>query len=310
MKKQFFGIFCIIILIASCVTYSRSNPYPNKRDINYNGNTVYEFRANNPSDRIIIVLEGSGWNSSLGFYSNNRWEFTEIGALLIQVLRDTHTLVIPEKWNRSPENDYFDDLDARYIYTKENLVENYVSSINGYLNENNVSSIVLVGTSEGAALLPFVYENMDHRELVAGMVSIAFGGLSIYESYKISLNKDDVPEEWKHIYALVIESLDEIMEHSDSIEKNIFGVFYRQLASFIHIRPFDYYKNIDIPVLFIHGRNDWNMAVESTEYIQSNLPEKPYTFIIYKNMGHIPTKYFETRRFRNDIAKWIQENNL
>jgi dipeptidyl aminopeptidase/acylaminoacyl peptidase len=63
-------------------------------------------------------------------------------------------------------------------------------------------------------------------------------------------------------------------------------------------------------MLFIHGKKDWNMAVESTEYIQKNLSEKPFGYIYYKNMGHIPIKYNETIRLRNDIKEWINKNNL
>jgi esterase/lipase len=277
----------------------------------YNNNFVYEFKATDEStDKLIIIFEGSGWNSALGEYINGEWQFTEIGAQIIQVLRKDHVILIPEKWNRKPELDYFEDQNARYIYTKENLMKCYVTSIDAYLAEREFYSIVLIGTSEGAALLPLVYEKMKDKELVKGIVSIAFGGLSIYESYKINIMKSNISQDWKNVYSYVIKTYENISEYSESTEVNSYGVVYRWLASFIDLRPFDYYKNINIPILFIHGKQDWNMAIESTKYIQENLPEKPFEYIFYKNMGHIPLKYFETVRFRNDIKKWIISKNI
>ena len=81
-------------------------------------------------------------------------------------------------------------------------LQGYVSSINAYIAENNYSSIILVGTSEGAALLPLIYKGIDRKDLVKGMVSIASGGLSQYESYLISIEKDAVPEFWMNAYSL------------------------------------------------------------------------------------------------------------
>jgi esterase/lipase len=278
--------------------------------LQYNGNFVYEFASNNQSDKLLVVFEGSGWNSSLGEYLSNEWQFTEIGAQIIQILRENHTIIIPEKWNRNPEINYFEDAEARYKYTFENLLECYVTSLNKYLEEHKCSSIVLIGTSEGAAVLPFVYQKINKKYLVKAMIPIAFGGLSILESYKINIQKDEIPQDWRNVYAYAIESSQNIEEYVDSIETNPYGVVYRWLASFINIRPFDYYKDINIPLLFIHGEKDLNMAVESTKYVQENLPKKPFEYIYYKNMKHIPVKYFEMKRFREDIVKWINKHNL
>jgi esterase/lipase len=308
--KKYIGMFFIILFCASCVTFDKKDPYPNMKTIQYGSNFTYEFKSLEPSNKLLIVFEGSGWDSSLGKYANNQWEFTEIGAQLIQVLRKNHTILIPEKLGRKPGIDYFDDMEARYIYTKENLIDCYVTIINEYLDENPHSSVVLVGTSEGAMLLPLVYTKINNSELVKGMVAIAFGGFSIYESYQICAEKDGLSDDWKNVYLYAIGLYENINQYTESIETNSYGIVYRWMASFIDIRPFDYYKNINIPMLFIHGKKDWNMAVESTEYIQKNLSKKPFDYIYYENMGHIPIKYNETIRLRNDIKEWINRNNL
>jgi len=251
-------------------------------------------------------MDGSGSDSVLGLYLDDEWLFTGIGALFIQALREDHTILIPEKWNRIPGVDYSDDLDDRYFYIKENLINCYVSTIDSFLDENNYSTIILTGVSEGAAILPLVYENMKNKNLVKGIVSIASGGLSLYESYLINIEKENIPEFWKNAYAYSIKMNNNIEDFYESMEKSPMGLAHRQMASFLNYRAFDYYKNINIPILFIHGKNDLNVAVESTLYIQDNLPEKPFEYIIYNDMGHIPMTEEEINIFKNDVANWIR----
>jgi dipeptidyl aminopeptidase/acylaminoacyl peptidase len=149
---------------------------------------------------------------------------------------------------------------------------------------------------------------MKNKDLVKGMVSIAAGGLSMYESYLISIEKNDIPDFWKDAYSYSIGIYKNLEDYSESIETTPLGLVYRQMVSFMDLRPFDYYKNINIPVLFIHGNKDMNIAVESTMYIQKNLPDKPFEYIYY-DMGHIPMEEFEKIKFRKDIAKWIRKIN-
>jgi dipeptidyl aminopeptidase/acylaminoacyl peptidase len=90
----------------------------------------------------------------------------------------------------------------------------------------------------------------------------------------------------------------------DTVVENVYDVTFRWFNSFKNIRPFDYYKNINIPVLFVHGDNDYNIPVQSTVYIQENLPEKPFTYK-YFEWGHQPEKYSDVITFRNEVAEWI-----
>ena len=314
-KAASFLLFCTLFFF-SCTGFEKSvpidtnNPYPNMVTLTFGDSYIYEFKSFDiSSTRLIIDFTGSGWGSALGLYTDNEWRFTGTGAQLIQVLRSDHTIIIPEKWNRVPGINYIDDMEARFLYTIENLVESYVSTINSYIANNNYSSIFLVGTSEGAALLPLIYENMSQKYLVKGMVSIAAGGLSQYESYLISMEKDNVPEFWINAYSFSIGIQENIEHYYQSLETTPFGLVHRQMASFLNHRPFDHFVNIDIPILFIHGVNDMNIAVESTEYIEMNLPDKPFEYIYYEEMGHIPMNDPERKVFRDDVARWIRGIN-
>lgn len=269
--------------------------------LQYENTKAYEFK-NISSDKLIINIEGNGWTSNLGKKGKNRWNNVKVGSQIIQVLGSTHTVFIPEKWDRVPEVDYSWDFDAKIKYTMNNLLECYLASINNYLENNHYSSIVLIGVSEGAALLPLIYEDIKDKYNITGMVSWGFGGLSLYESYSILKDSSIVPDDYKVI----------VKYYFDMYSANNINSFIDEsyMLTLMGHRPFNYYTNINIPILFIHGERDFYVPVESTRYIQENLSEKSFEYIIYKDMAHGPLNYSQTIRVRNDIAKWINNKNL
>ena len=182
--------------------------------------------------------------------------------------------------------------------------------------------IIIAGYSAGATHLPMVYNELDASRITA-LISIAGGGLSMYEDAQIQLSKvhagvkpfdvawDDV---WRY-EAQVKTVLDYYREEPryDSINRvgiSNQGVTYRWLNSIIDKRAFDYYEYINIPVLFIHGERDSNVAVESTKYIADNLPDKPFDFIIYLNMRHAPGSLDELNSLRSKIKEWLISKEL
>jgi phage protein D len=56
----------------------------------YNNSQAYVF-PNTLSDRLIINIDGSGWDSALGTKNEKKWPVTHEGAQLLQVLRDRYT---------------------------------------------------------------------------------------------------------------------------------------------------------------------------------------------------------------------------
>jgi len=307
---RLFLVSVIIVLFFSCTTYNHRNPYPNMEILPYTNSQAYLFTSTG-TEKLIIIIEGSGWESVLGTKGKNRWTEIYYGGVLLKELNTSHTVLIPEKLKRQPGMVYIEDMDDREHYTAENLIACYSESINSYLINHEFSSIVLIGISEGAALLPLVYEKMNDKDKIVAMVSISFGGLSFYESYKILSNRLNVHPGWLEFYfsALYIFDPDNKPEDNkcmNSFEEGYYGYTIRWYSSLIHIRPFDYYRNITIPILFVHGLADYNVAVESTKYIQENLPEKPFEFLYYK-WGHGPGKYRDIIQLRKDIAKWVME---
>jgi hypothetical protein len=269
--------------------------------LQYENNRAYEFR-NLSSNKLIINIEGSGWTSVLGSQGKNSWNWVGVGSQIIQVLGDKYTILIPEKWDWNPETDYSWNFNAKMNYTMDNLLECYLTSITMYLAEYKFSSIILFGSSEGAALLPIIYEKLRKEYNVTGMVSWGYGGLSLYESYSILINSPIVPDYYRQWIKYYYEMYETNNIDAYSNEKYILSI--------MGLRPFDYYVNINIPILFVHGEKDFNVSVESTRYIQENLTGKPFEYRYYKDMAHSPSNYSQTIKIRNDIAKWVIENKL
>jgi len=315
-NTTFFFLFSIIaVLFVSCSTtakttysYNREDPYPGMEIVRYANSQAYAF-PNEESDKLLIILEGGGWESVLGEKQGNIWTSVGYCEDFIKEFKNDYTILIPEKLKRQPGIVYREDMDDRANYTARNLLTCYNESINGYLTDHAFSSIVVIGFSEGAMLLPLIYEAIDNKNRVVAMVSISFGGLSMYESYKIlSTQRSGFPQEWTYIFKDFLNTFDpEKPKLPDSFEEDYFDTTYRWISSSVHIRPFDYYKKITIPILFIHGLLDGSLPFESTVYIQENLPEKPFDYRYFHEMGHAPANLNQLIQFRKEIAEWIRE---
>ena len=309
MKNMKIIFLVLLYSFSSCQTYTSSttnqfNPYEGMEIISFNNSHGYVFHNDN-SNKLIIKIEGSGWGSVLGIRDEERWIQLHYGAHLIQSLGDRFTFLIPEKLGRQPGINYFNDMYEREHYTVENLLSNYIEIINWCIENNSFNSVILVGTSEGANLLPLIYNNMERKDIVEAIISISFGGLNIIESFQILSMRPELSIEWRAMYMILAEIfLPGKDEYPDTFNENVYGFTYRYYNSFKNIRPFDFYLNIDIPILFIHGLSDFNVPVESTLYIENHLPNKNFDFIYY-DWGHQPNNYDDLNLFLNDITLWI-----
>ena len=313
-QKNTFRFLYLIIFITffvSCAT-NKNNPderYLGMEILRYSGSLVYVF-PNEDTDKLIIILEDNQWLSVLGGLQDNEWFYTGLAALLLQELRDSHTILIPEKLKRMPGTYHVENMEDREQYTAENVLACYTESINSYLKDKTFSSIVLVGYSEGAMLLPLVYEKLIYKDKVTAMVSVGYGGLSRYESFNVFRTaRSGISNATFELLLGILATFDpEKTEFPDSFEEDYNGFTYRYFNSSIHIRPFDYYKNINIPVFFIHGIKDNFLPVESTFYIQDNLPDKPFKYRYYL-WNNKPETDDDIDQVRKRIAEWIIDNS-
>jgi pimeloyl-ACP methyl ester carboxylesterase len=280
--------------------------YPDMRTIVYGNNRAYEFKNAN-SDRLIINIEGSGFYSVLGASTQDTMQKSGWWYFLVEEFGDEFSILVPEKLKFELGKYYYYDVNTRREYTVENLVECYSSVINNYLVENDYSKIILVGSSEGACILPSLYKRLLNKEKIAGMVAISYGGLSWYEQMKILAESPlNVHYLLRDIYKNIDLYKTDIELYPNSIGDFI-GNAYTYWNSILEYSPFEEYADIEVPTLFIHGELDTNVPVESTRFVQENLPNKPFEYLYYGDADHhsFRNSIKTINNLRNKSREWI-----
>jgi esterase/lipase len=301
--------YLLLMFTSSCKTINNSiqEPYNNLTILNYENNTVYEFK-NEDNKKLVIYIDGTGWYSVLGWKHNNKWDSLGFSNTVVNLLQNDFNILIPERLNMQAGKYYYYDPQMRRNYTLGNLVKSYSLAINTYLNDREYSSIMLVGISEGAALLPLIYENIEQKNNINGMVAVSYGGLSLYEQIIILGETElNIPDYYREACRNVDELKRELELYPYSIGE-IMGYTYRWWNSFMNHRPFEYYEKINIPVLFIHGNLDIIVPVESTRYIQNNLADKPYDYVYIEDADHSFRTKMSKEIFEKDVVNWIKEH--
>ena len=317
MKKQLPTILLISILIFSCTIYSCRHPsrlnrrVENLRDLPpftemfFSGGKGYEFRNEN-SNRVYIVLNGSSWNSVM----DDDIEF-------FMPILSKYSVFIPEKFDREIGINYWGSIEERERYTIDNLLVNYCDVITEYLSQNNFESIVIYGYSQGAYLLPLVYDRLDNPNIKA-LVSHAGGGWLTYFEQNLVLREHILsgnepfvtfPIGTTFFSNLLLQLFQS--EPLPSLPEPITGgisTTFRYISSIAHLSLLEYYEKIQIPVLFLHGVLDPIVAVETTGYLENNLRKDNFTFIYFPDMGHTPN--IMQRDWLNlSISVWLLRAN-
>ena len=307
---------------------------PDYNTLYFSSGIGYEIRNVN-SNKLIITLEGGP-----GFF-DPRMDLPGAGIFggytldYFLHLKDEYSFFIPEKfdWSYDRRNDIFANLKERERYTIDNLILNYAEVIGEYLSQNNYESIIISGWSEGGFIVPELFFHLEDYNIV-GLVVIAAGGLSGYEMYKTLFNKAQMGQPPFHSggnrnhsiqpasYAGVIQTWrngrrndspepygSSGLNPTSQREKNS-ATTYRWLDSSLFRTPIEFYRNINIPVLFLHGEMDLHVIVDSTRYVEENLPGKPFTYRYYPEMWHQPRFYGEFMAWRRDISEWLKAEGL
>jgi len=290
--------------------------YPYYETLFFNHGKGYEFKNVNSNKLIISLRGGPDWRSAIGRIGDRIVGDRFIDLIL--PMHDEYNIFIPEKFDWEVGINYLYYANTREQYTVDNLLVNYAEVINEYLLQNDYDAVIIIGKSEGAILLPELYFQLEEYNKISALISIAGGGLSKYELYEITYNKILAEEKpFTATYINVANWIEEIKlfldayreePYPDSSER-IRDYTSRWHTSIMFRRPENFYVDIEIPVLFIHGEMDRNIPVESTRYVEYNLPYKPFDFIYYPEMEHNHGTS-EVMRMREDIANWLRKQGL
>lgn len=322
MRRKLVFILLLGLLAANCLTlnstYGAANSYPNLevRKIVLPGSFVnyYILHSQTSQDmkerNLIIFLRGSGLECALGLQKNGVWD--EDG-LFVKTLshyfsRDFDILV-PEKVNITLGNDHSNDPKALGHYSLQEVASSSELVIDTYLEDTHYQNVFLVGVSEGAAILPKVYNELKCKEKIGRIVVLGGGGLSQYEEFKIiAKSKLPMPEGYKQEIMKVDAAMKEIAKDPDSLEKTYCGLPFRRWSGFMSYRPLVDLIRIDIPIFMMHGEKDTSAPVESSRLVVEE----------FQKLGKTNLKYYEYKngdhRFNGDfktvmkiIEDWFME---
>lgn len=296
------SVCAVALSFVSCMTYK------NLKTENYGDAHMYEVGSKKPD--LIIYLEGSGKTSVLGERKNNKWVSVNFGYMLAKSMGDSFQIAIPEKLDIGIGENHSADTSFLKNYTVDGLTESYCKAIDGYLdNHREYKNVYIIATSEGGLLFPKIYSQLIHNERINKAIVIGSGGLSQAECFRIlSASAVEMPPSYRAECQRIDEAIQEVKADPQSVEKKYFGWPYARWSSFFDYKPFDYYKEIRIPVLFYQGKLDWSSPVESVQYIQKNLPENPFEYMYIDKMGHTPdmTKA-GLKKFADALGDWLRK---
>jgi pimeloyl-ACP methyl ester carboxylesterase len=185
--------------------------------------------------------------------------------------------------------------------------------------------VIIAGFSEGGRIAPDLYFHLESFN-ISGIITMSAGGLPKYENHQIlyskaisgeapfnSENIDKNYDMFHHSWTINEFSLAYLFNRPHDSPK-IVGengtITYRWLNSILFRKTIEFYREINIPVLFLHGELDTNVSVESTRYVEETLPWKPFTYVYYPEMWHYDRFYGEFMAIRRDISAWLDKEGL
>ena len=278
----------------------------------------YEYK-NYLSNKLIIALDsGPDWYGARVGIPGEKLEWNQVFNWLLPLYYNGYSLFMPEKFDWGGGRNRFLDIKDRERYTYDNLNANYAGVIKEYLSQNDYETIIILGHSEGGFLAPELYFLLEDYTISA-LISIGAGGLSSPaditaarygsslddESFK---NNIDTYNQFLATYSgeRYAEAPDEVIPRRPGDYFLPLIYLYSQQAR----RPFELYKKINIPVLFIHGQFDGGVNVASTKYVEENLPDKHFDYIYYPTSRQYPRTVRQLETMRTDIANWLKEKGL
>ncbi|NEX77927.1 alpha/beta fold hydrolase [Bacillus thermocopriae] len=215
---------------------------------------------------------------------------------------------------------------------KEETIEDAILAANFLRNDSRIdaSKIFVLGHSMGGMLAPRIDAEGGH---FAGII-IAAGSPRKIEEIMLSQNEDVLNSlNWflkiiaKKQVAKLATKFDQIYQMSDEEAKStkLFGkyvraYYFKEMGE--HPAP-DYLRNLEKPVLILHGEKDVQTSVEKDFHAYKKLlADKPnVTFKLYPNLNHLfmPAIYGEILKVKKeykvpqkvdhqviqDIADWI-----
>jgi pimeloyl-ACP methyl ester carboxylesterase len=263
-----------------------------------------------PMKPLLVYINGSGYQSAFGLKVGERWVQAGNPVGFMKALFPDYDILAPEKTNVTIGGDHSHDNMVISTYTLENRVRSAAAVIDTILDKTDYPRIFILGISEGAYILPRLYQELRHKAAITALVIWGSGGLSQYEEFNwLAGSEVSMDPGMKKGYKSLESVASDIKANPNAIDKEYFGFPYKRWASFLWYSPLDDLVDINIPILLMHGTEDECSSVESSRLVERTfrkLGKKNLTYYEYAGITHGPETEEECKRFYGDLMTWLQ----
>jgi pimeloyl-ACP methyl ester carboxylesterase len=301
MRRYLLLSLAIAVIIYSGIggIDAKENPYANLEvnTVYQNDNFINYYVLHKQNDKatnskeLIIYLTGSGMECALGLQQEGVWQNDDLFIKsLNKYLSPDFDILVPEKINIKLGIDQSNDPKVFEHYTLEERVSSAKLVIDTFLENHEYHNVYILGASEGAQLLPMVYNNLKAKNKIAKLVVLGSGGLSQYEEFKV-LQKSllPMPQPYRELLMESDNVMEAIRSNQDVHDKWYAGFPYKRWAGFFPYRPLDDFVKIDIPIFLMQGTKDTSAPIESSRFFAAEfkkLGKNNLTYVEYKNGDH------------------------
>jgi len=265
-------IVVVAMLAASCGGH---DPYERMRTtrLEYGPSFINFYHiptGPHPKSKLLIVISGSGYVSVLGKLEEGEWSWRGEPGWFAgnKPFSKDYDLLVPERTNVELGQDHTGDRSVMDTYTVEIRCASMALAIDTFLgNSESVpyEDIYLFGASQGGSLVPRIFDEMTRKDRIDKVVIVsASPGLSMFDMFIGFRNSGAASSEDMHYYNELEDIYEKVQLNKDSIDDLWWDDPYKMWHSFFDYLPLDYLKEIDIPILLVHGKDDSSSLVESS----------------------------------------------
>lgn len=272
----------------------------------------------------VVLVHGSGPNDmdeTVGpnkLFRNLAHGLAERGVAVFRYDKRTHA------YGGRPE------LDVQSMTLKEETIDDAITAVQLARKDNRIhkKQVYILGHSLGGMAAPKIASHSKH---VKGI--IIMGGnarpleVLLKEQYEYLFNLDSVITEEEKV---TLTTLDEQLNHlkvfkntgksENSLPLNLSEDYWNYLLNYDQVKTA---KNLEKPILIVHGERDYQVTMKDFQKWQSALKEQPnVAFKLYEKLNHLmlegtgssnPEEYeIESplpSYLLDDLAKWIKSNS-
>jgi len=252
----------------------------------------------------VILIHGSGPNDMDETIGPNK-VFKDIAYGLssngIAVLRYNKRTLYPEKM-------------SKHDTIKEETIEDVIFAINFLKKQSFVDKIYLLGHSLGAYIAPYMAST---NEDVNGLILLGTPARNLEElmidqfKFLETITKND--------YTNYISTLEKLINNEIPETEEILGASAKYFYDLRNYNPQKFIKNLQIPILMIFGKNDYQVSTKEYEIFKEILKDKKnIKIILFDNLTHLfsegeksPYEYLKENHVSEDVIQtiinWIKE---